>query len=56
MTSVLSSVTECITTLSDAVFSVVSAAFGNANFMALIGLGIAFSVLAWGISLIPRYR
>ena len=52
----MGSMTTAVTSLSTSVFQVVTSAFGNTNMLALVGLGIGFAVLAWGISLIPRYR
>ena len=54
--TIMGSMTTAVTKLSESVFQVVTSAFGNTNILALVGLGIGFSVLAWGISLIPRYR
>lgn len=54
--TIMKSMGTAVTSLSKSVFDVVSGCFGNANMLALVGLGIGFSVLSWGISLIPRYR
>ncbi len=56
METIMTATTSAVTELSTAVFGVITAAFANTHIMALVGLGIGFSVLAWGISLIPRYR
>ena len=54
--TIMGSMTTAVTELAESVFQVVTSAFGNTNMLALVGLGIGFAVLAWGISLIPRYR
>lgn len=54
--TIMTSMGTAVTSLSTSVFKVVTAVFDNTNMLALVGLGIGFSVLAWGISLIPRYR
>lgn len=56
MAAIMSAASTAVTSLSTSVFGVVTNAFNNEHFLALVGLGIGFSVLAWGISLIPRYR
>lgn len=55
-TSLLTSAASGITALAQGVFDVVTAAVGNASMVELIGLGIAFAVLGYGISLLPRFR
>lgn len=54
--TIMGSMTTAVTELAESVFQVVTSAFANTNMLALVGLGIGFAVLAWGISLIPRYR
>lgn len=54
--TIMTSMGTAVTSLSKSVFDVVTGVFENTNMLALVGLGIGFSVLAWGISLIPRYR
>lgn len=56
MAAIMTAAGTAVTSLSTSVFNVVTAVFNNEHMLALVGLGIGFSVLAWGISLIPRYR
>lgn len=55
-TTLLTSAGEGITALARGIFDVVTAAVGNASMVELIGLGIAFAVVGYGISLLPRFR
>ena len=54
--TITSSVTGAVTALSTSIFGVVTAAVANSSMIELIGLGIAFAVLGYGISLLPRFR
>jgi len=56
MEAIMTAAGTAVTSLSTSVFNVVTSVFNNEHMLALVGLGIGFSVLAWGISLIPRYR
>lgn len=56
MEAIMTAASTAVTSLSTSVFNVVTSVFNNEHMLALVGLGIGFSVLAWGISLIPRYR
>lgn len=55
-TTIIASATSGVTALATSVFEVVTSAVGNASMVELIGLGIAFAVLGYGISLLPRFR
>lgn len=54
--TILSSAASGVTTLAKGIFDVVTAAVSNASMIELIGLGIAFAVVGYGISLLPRFR
>ena len=55
-TTIISSAASGVTALATSVFEVVTSAVSNASMVELIGLGIAFAVLGYGISLLPRFR
>lgn len=54
--TIITSAASAVTQLAKSVFEVVTSAVGNASMIELIGLGIAFTVLGYGISLLPRFR
>ena len=54
-TTIIGSATSAVTSLATSIFEVVTKAVGNASKVELIGLGIAFVVLGYGISLLPRF-
>lgn len=54
--TIVSTVTSSVTSLATSIFNVVTSAVGNASMLELIGLGIAFAVLGYGLSLLPRFR
>lgn len=55
-TTILTSAGAGITALAKGIFDVVTQAVGNSSMVELIGLGIAFAVVGYGISLLPRFR
>ena len=54
--TILSSAASGVTALAKGIFDVVTAAVSNASMIELIGLGVAFAVVGYGISLLPRFR
>lgn len=55
-TTIISSATSAVTALATSLFDVVTAAVGNASMMELVGIGIAFTILGYALSLVPRFR
>ncbi|MBR5227692.1 MAG: hypothetical protein IKV94_03550 [Clostridia bacterium] len=54
--TLVSSITEGVTTLSTGIFNVVTSAFENTNMLTMIGIAIAFGLVGYGLSLIPKLR
>lgn len=54
--TIITAAASAVTSLATSVFNVVTAAVGNASMVELIGLGIGFVVLGYGLSLLPRFR
>ena len=54
--TLVSAITEGVTTLSTGIFNVVTSAFENTNMLTMIGIAIAFGFVGYGLSLIPKLR
>lgn len=55
-TTIVSAAASGVTALATSVFNVVTSAVQNASMVELIGLGIGFAILGYGLSLLPRFR
>lgn len=55
-TTIISSATSAVTALATSLFDVVTAAVSNASMMELVGIGVAFTILGYALSLVPRFR
>lgn len=55
-TTIVGAATNGVSALATSIFEVVTSAVGNASMLELIGLGIGFAILGFGISLLPRFR
>ena len=54
--TLVSAITEGVSTLSTGIFNVVTSAFQNTNMLTMMGIANAFSLFGFGLSLIPKLR